>query len=363
MTPYFKSITLKNYRGFLNTEIAPLRRINVIGGINGVGKTSLLEAIFTLIDGHDPTLMLRHAIFRNYTAEFAQEAKRFFYNENTDQIITLQADTRPSDKKRTALLALKMSWEDITLTSPANISSENALNLPPTTYKHAGIKLTFFFNQMACGTLGLIATGSGGYMKSDLQRFTADYQPPNGSFITPSNRYVQADLAERFTHVIRAGKLAKLIDALQLVQPGLKNLQILQVANQSLIHGTTESGMLLPLNLMGDGVVTLAAIVMNMLHAENGVMLLDEFDAAIHYSIMTKIWAIILRLANEWNVQLFVSTHSRECIKAAHEAFESTESQDDLSFIRLDRKKNNITPTIYDFRQLKEAIELDWEIR
>ncbi len=43
------SIQIKNLRGFKNLEIGGLRRINVIAGDSGSGKTALLESIFLVL--------------------------------------------------------------------------------------------------------------------------------------------------------------------------------------------------------------------------------------------------------------------------------------------------------------------------
>lgn len=57
------SLTLKNFRCFQNFTIEPLERINLIGGKNKVGKTSLLEAIFIFIN---PTKLLGEAAQAGY---------------------------------------------------------------------------------------------------------------------------------------------------------------------------------------------------------------------------------------------------------------------------------------------------------
>lgn len=40
------SFTVENFRCFKKLTIEPLERINLIGGTNNVGKTTLLEAIY-----------------------------------------------------------------------------------------------------------------------------------------------------------------------------------------------------------------------------------------------------------------------------------------------------------------------------
>jgi len=42
----YRSFKVKNFRCFDDLEIAPLERVNLIAGMNDVGKTALLEALF-----------------------------------------------------------------------------------------------------------------------------------------------------------------------------------------------------------------------------------------------------------------------------------------------------------------------------
>ena len=45
-----KQVKLENYKGFENFTINNLERVSLIGGMNNIGKISLLEAIFMFYD-------------------------------------------------------------------------------------------------------------------------------------------------------------------------------------------------------------------------------------------------------------------------------------------------------------------------
>ena len=44
----FRSLCVRNFRGFKEFHIDSLERVNLIGGANDVGKTALLEAAYLL---------------------------------------------------------------------------------------------------------------------------------------------------------------------------------------------------------------------------------------------------------------------------------------------------------------------------
>lgn len=57
-----------------------------------------------------------------------------------------------------------------------------------------------------------------------------------------------------------------------------------------------------------------------MLSFQNGVVLIDEIENGLHHSVLAKVWEGIFQWAIKYNVQVFASTHSIECIHAFHHA-------------------------------------------
>ena len=55
-----------------------------------------------------------------------------------------------------------------------------------------------------------------------------------------------------------------------------------------------------------------------MLISKAKVLLIDELENGLYYSILPQIWRGIATLAESEQIQVFATTHSRECILAAH---------------------------------------------
>ncbi|MCF8142446.1 MAG: hypothetical protein K9N21_00860 [Deltaproteobacteria bacterium] len=55
---------INHFRGFEFLEIGPFSRVNLITGINGVGKTAVLEGLFLHIGVLNPQLALRVNLWR-----------------------------------------------------------------------------------------------------------------------------------------------------------------------------------------------------------------------------------------------------------------------------------------------------------
>jgi len=128
------------------------------------------------------------------------------------------------------------------------------------------------------------------------------------------------------------------------------------------IHGDIGAGRLIPLPLLGEGVARLASLILAIANAENGVVLVDEIENGVHYSIMGRVWEAIKEAVRRFNVQLFATTHSRECIEAAHAAFSKDEKYD-FRFHRLERVRDSIKVKSYDQEALSAAIQVGLEVR
>ena len=85
---------------------------------------------------------------------------------------------------------------------------------------------------------------------------------------------------------------------------------------------------LLPLAQVGQGVYRLATILADIIGEKTDVLLIDEIENGLHHSVQKQIWTGLAEVAKELNVQIFATTHSGECLHAAHKAFLAREPYD-----------------------------------
>ena len=89
---------------------------------------------------------------------------------------------------------------------------------------------------------------------------------------------------------------------------------------------------------------------------------MDEIENGIHHSIMEKVWRAIGAFARSYDVQLFATTHSYECIGAAYRAFEADE-EDELRLFRIERTREGKYRSVkFDRERLGAAIDFNMEI-
>lgn len=117
----------------------------------------------------------------------------------------------------------------------------------------------------------------------------------------------------------------------------------------------------LPLKSMGDGMTRLFHIIVALVNARNGLLLIDEFENGLHWSVQPKVWDIVFQLSERLNVQIFATTHSRDCIKGFYQAWNNYPTLG--AFFRLDAKNESIKATEYTSESLSDSIDMDVEVR
>ena len=133
---------------------------------------------------------------------------------------------------------------------------------------------------------------------------------------------ISGEYLKLYSDIVREGRKDDLTNAVNLFFPTLKTYRYLRMKlgdrNLSVI---TDNGTQLPLKDIGGGVVRLLKLYLSFSAVRNGMVLVDEIENGIHYSVMRDLWNRVRVWMREWDVQFVATTHSAECIEAAMEAF------------------------------------------
>jgi len=111
----------------------------------------------------------------------------------------------------------------------------------------------------------------------------------------------------------------------------------------------------------GEGLQRIFEIALAFLSCKNGVLLLDELETAIHYSLLVDFTKFIQELAVNFNVQVFITSHSKECI----DAFVDNEfNNGEISAFFLKNENNNIKAISVTGEKLKHYIDsINFDLR
>ena len=89
---------------------------------------------------------------------------------------------------------------------------------------------------------------------------------------------------------------------------------------------------------MGEGITRLLFLVLNLVESEGGYLLIDEIDTGLHYSVMVKMWKLVVETARRLDIQVFATSHSLDCVQALAGLYESEpDVRNDISLHRIEK--------------------------
>ncbi len=317
-----RSFQIDNYRGFKRFDMDGLGRINLLVGRNNSGKTSVLEGLYLLSSGgefysvwelcnrrgerlweqRDPRVApsevdISH-LFNGHEphpgTHFSFKAK----NERPERIVTFTV-VEPSDKERVPQKS--QAGQVIQPTLMLHVTEHHKDRTRAVPLNH-GLGLNY--DSVEQSRRGLIRRiGSEG---SSTQ------------FISPDS--LRSDeLINLWDKITLTTNEETVLQALRFIDPKIERIAPQTSAR---IYGgkggfiIKRSDMLFPIPIgsLGDGIWRMLAMAIAITQCRNGTLLIDEIDTGLHYSVMADMWKLIQRAAREFNVQVFATTHSYDCV-------------------------------------------------
>ncbi len=359
---YFQSVKLQNFRSFSELTIPKLKRINIFGGFNGVGKTALLESLFLILDRRNPVALIKPLLFRRFQTSAPLDPVQFLHDDTLPHAI-LQWGTS-SDKFRMDF-DYGRKPDDIALHTESS-SVGTGFGGPFGTDSNFANRKGFHITVAREGSKEVLersfCTAAPSGMTGVLHKVDTSHVP-SGEYISTSTRADSKQLAQMISTLFKAGRLKGVVEYMRLLRANLDTFVTLQDGEEVQVYAQMTDGKMLPVQYMGDGFQNLLHTLCGIVRCANGVVFLDEIDAAIHYSVVTEAWKIISRAAADENCQIFATTHSRECIHSAAAGIVSAGRAKDFQYIRLETPSGQHSAVSYDIEELKNAEQYDVEIR
>lgn len=117
-----------------------------------------------------------------------------------------------------------------------------------------------------------------------------------------------------------------------------------------------------PLKSLGDGVTRMFAAGLALAYSGGGFLLIDEAENGIHYSVQHDFWRLVMHAADQNNVQVLATTHSWDCVAGFAEAVTSSEGVEGV-LVRLDRTGDGLRAVEYTGEDLETAAKQGIEVR
>ena len=367
----YRSFSIKNFRCFDELTVEGMGRINLIAGKNNVGKTALLEALWVHHGAVNPDLGMRVDSFRGLeVADPENFMGNLFYGFDRNLTIHLASEGDWGDAPR----LLKLSLQDSsTVEVPLAGVGDSQLNPQQSSsvlLQASNVMVMDYSNELedritTKGRLVVRQLGPG-IQSSGLEIMHGNGQPlqgrPSGAFLAARRAVIGGEEINRYSQLEISGRQDGALQILQEVEPSLKRLTVVAEKQEPRIYADIGLGRLIPVQLMGDGISRILSLALAIATSPGGMVLVDEIENGIHHSVMEKVWKAIGAFARSYDVQLFATTHSYECIGAAYRAFESDE-EDELRLFRIERNRDGKYKSVkFDRDRLKSVLEFNMEV-
>lgn len=354
----FRSLTVENFRCFRKLELPALDRVNLIAGMNNIGKTSLLEAV--QIHCHPttcktPLTLIQERGIAEPLKSYEEICRWLFRNQDVSTPLRFTTTEAAEFQRRTTIELVDPIRAQEREFSAVEIALRERFR--PDVWNVDLPRLVLFYEDTAGEKVFSVGVAGFGFASIHPKITWNPVCRWLGSQRDKSPRDV-----ELFSELEGANKQDELLPSLRILDPRIQRLSLLVLAGEPVIHANIGLSRLLPIPLMGEGVNRLLSILLALAGAENGYVLIDEIENGLHYSVMQKIWQAIGDAAERANAQVFATTHSYECIQYANSAFKSRPAYD-LRLIRLDRIGGDIKAVTFDPEQIETAVDLNVEVR
>ncbi|MEJ5229677.1 MAG: AAA family ATPase [Pseudothermotoga sp.] len=357
----YEKLQIENFRCFSEITFESLDRVNLLVGKNGSGKTALLEALFIHSGLHNPELVLRVNVFRGidvFKMDPMQPTEapwnHLFSGFNIKVPIRI-VSFNESGTQKTTLKNASINEKMNVLQKMRSVGFEVG---PVSAESIQILQLESIVNEKAVQKFHLILDQYG------VKVFPVPPPPPYPCvFLDARRRSSAKEIVDRFSaSASNKDTLEEIISMIRTIEPRIEDLRIFTVGDTSILHTDIGIGKFIPIHYLGDGLVRTLDIALSMYNVRNGVLLIDEIEDGIHHSALEQYWTNISTLARKLNVQIFATTHSYECLVAAHRAFSKSEIYD-LKVYRLERYDGQRKVVEYSKEELDASIEVGFEVR
>lgn len=343
----YSSVLITGYRGLDSFKLDGLGRINLLVGTNNSGKTSILECIELLRsagNAHVLTTILgrrgewgyssdeeRHDyldvthLFANHELPgkivvegfSAHTRSRFAWNNHVTVAVTdlrksqlqiMEEDSLEEDGQ----LALSVNWSDTREEIKAGVTSEGLLRWP---------------------------------WPRRMSRFR-DNASESVQFIR-TNGMTTLDVVRLFDEVVLTEQEQHATEALRIIDRSIERIASVGIERRPYVregpggvvlklHGVPYR---VPIGSAGDGMWRMLGLALALSNAKGGVLLVDEIDTGLHYSVMENMWRMVSERAVALDVQVFATTHSRDCYESLAAVVRPDSGPPDATIQRIDARR------------------------
>lgn len=366
--PQLPDLQIRGFRGIGELTVPRLGRVTLFAGRNGVGKTTVLDAIrLYAARGHRLALAqlverregLPPALYGHDRPLAPLDFGALFHSRNGNAANTIRIG--PTDPARTLLIETKSRTGGIPSGAASEVGSPSRAQILETSFLGQTDKFfTAEFNKAYVGDPSIARHAD----FSDRH----DFPPAAKCESVGPESLTSEDAARLWDNIALTEHEDLAVSALNLVLSdevervamlgGGRGRQDRRRVAVRLKRGDSP----VSLRSLGDGAVRLFGIALALANAHGGFLLIDEAENGIHHSVQAAMWKIVLHTAHRDGLQVAATTHSWDCVRGFATAATARDDWDGV-LVRLEGANGRIRAVEYSAEDLAIAAEQGIEVR
>jgi hypothetical protein len=364
----FDSLEIRQFRAFDFLKIEQLGHVNLILGKNNVGKSTLLEALYLFSHMGSPRSMRSildsrdEPLIQLYAVDAEPAIWRLFHAYPPLEKIKISIQIGRIGAPNSALL-LSVVWfyrpesEGIATNYYRLVDDIDDFNmnntLPALEIKYGTfrrlLRLDQPYNELC--------------RRWDLQNSSDNALATPCVFVVPGG-FDDATIRFLWENIALTEAKDTVLEALRIIAPETEDFALLTQKDRLpsfrlRLRGRAE---VIPVKAMGDGMNRLVGLSMALAHAKDGILLVDEIENGVHWSVLPYVWKFIVKVAKRLNVQVFATTHSHDCLRAFHFGTKGDPEVQGVA-VRLEKREGEFHSEIFDEQRLAVIVKEGIEIR
>ena len=369
---HLPDLSITNFRGIKDLGIPRLGRVTLIAGRNGVGKTTVLDAVRVYAARGRSAILndllsqreeFLNALDEDYDPEVIPDIAALFHGREPERGSTISVGPAFGHETLTIQLLPPSVWTQEQPKLFPDLSGDDDV---------WALKLKFHNTERMLPWIVFDEFQKPQRRHRDFRRIwnrrsTEDWpEPTNCQTIGPGLSLSQS-LTDLWSNVALTDEEDRTTEALRLLHNGIERIAIVAPTHrmrksQRVLVKVAGQGSPVPLKSLGDGVVRVFGVALALANSKNGFLVIDEAENGIHHSAQKDFWSMVLRTAQRNNVQVLATTHSWDCVAGFAQA--SCEYDDvDGVLVRLERNQDRIRTVEYTEADLMVAAEQRIEVR
>ncbi|MDE2785494.1 MAG: AAA family ATPase [Chloroflexota bacterium] len=363
---HLPSLVIKNFRGIDELTIPRLGRVTLLVGKNGVGKTTVLDAVriwatrghrFDIAEVlHDRDEVIHSPDEQGKEVALANWDGLFFGRRvHSDETILIGPDDE-ADFLQMRIVALdENEISNVERRQSVHFDDEEILALR---VKFRGAARTLLPHGISV-SMRMRRRSSGASSNQEIfcARLGPDV-PDNETIEQYLNALILTPDEERAIEALNLvadspAERVALVDSGTRIGPRAGRRSIVKLNGQDTP---------VPLRSLGDGAVRSFAIALTLAASTDGFLLIDEAENGIHHSIQAKFWNMVLQTAERNNVQVIATTHSWDCVVGFAKAANELADVEGVLY-RIQRNRERLSAVEYPESELEIAAEHHIEVR